>query len=125
MESTIKLGEVEMTMTSGVTTAEELKVLLRWGWGAETTGKLAFNPSAELKVGDGIRVLVEKVITVPDPVEEKVEEAPEAAAANPETCAEKCEAVAEAAAANLETCAEKCEAVADASAESVADSKSE
>jgi hypothetical protein len=81
MESTIKLGEVQMEMTSGVTTAEELKVLLRWGWGAETTGKLAFKPSEELKVGDGIRVLVEKVIIIPDPVEEKVEEATEAAVA--------------------------------------------
>lgn len=74
MESISKLGEVQMEMTSDVKMSEELKVLLRWGWGAETTGKLAFKPSEDLKVGDGIKVTIEKVVVTPDPVEEKIED---------------------------------------------------
>jgi hypothetical protein len=70
MESIVKLGEVKLDITSDVKTTEDLKVLLRWGWGAETTNKMAINPLEELKVGDGIRVIVEKVVYVPDPVEE-------------------------------------------------------
>ena len=89
MESTIKIGEIETTMIDGVGSTEELKVLLRWGWGAEVTGKFAFKPSEELKVGDGLRVVIEKVITIPDPVEEKVEEAPEAIVENLEAGEEK------------------------------------
>jgi hypothetical protein len=74
MESNVKLGEVQFKMTGDVKTTEDLKVLLRWGWGAETTNKMAFKPSEELKIGDGIKVTIEKVVIVPDPVEEKVEE---------------------------------------------------
>lgn len=76
MESNVKLGEVQLEMTGDVKTTEDLKVLLRWGWGAETTNKMSFKPSEELKVGDGIKVTIEKVVIVPDPVEEKVEETP-------------------------------------------------
>ena len=76
MESNVKLGEVQLEMTGDVKTTEDLKVLLRWGWGAETTNKMSFKPSEELKVGDGIKVTIEKVVVVPDPVEEKVEETP-------------------------------------------------
>ena len=75
MESIVKLGEVQLEITGEVKTTEDLKVLLRWGWGAETTNKMAFKPSEDLKIGDGIKVTVEKVVIVPDPVEEKVEEA--------------------------------------------------
>ena len=75
MESIVKLGEVQLEMSGDVKTTEDLKVLLRWGWGAETTNKIAFKPSEELKVGDGIKVTIEKVVIVPDPVEEKTEEA--------------------------------------------------
>jgi hypothetical protein len=88
MESIEKLGEVQMEMTSDVKTSEELKVLLRWGWGAETTGKLVFKPSEELKVGDGIKVTVEKVVIVPDPVEEKTEETATETEAAEETAVE-------------------------------------
>ena len=76
MESNVKLGEVQLEMTGDVKTTEDLKVLLRWGWGAETTNKMSFKPSEELKVGDGIKVTIEKVVVIPDPVEEKVEETP-------------------------------------------------
>ncbi len=76
MESMVKMGEVQVNITSDVKTTEELKVLLRWGWGAEITGKMAFNPSQDLKTGDIVKVIVEKVIDIPDPVEE----APEASA---------------------------------------------
>jgi predicted DNA-binding antitoxin AbrB/MazE fold protein len=74
MESVVKLGDVQFAMTGDVKTTEDLKVLLRWGWGAETTGKLSFKPSEPLKIGDGVRVTIEKVVIVPDPVEEQVEE---------------------------------------------------
>ncbi len=73
MESMVKLGEVQVNITNDVKTTEDLKVLLRWGWGAEITGKLAFKPSEELKAGDRVKVLIEKVIDVPDPVEEAPE----------------------------------------------------
>jgi hypothetical protein len=121
MESTIKLGEIQTEVTGDVKTIEDLKVLLRWGWGAETTGKLAFKPSEELKVGDGLRIVVEKVITVPDPVEEKVEETSETAVENPEVGAEKSgEAVEE-----TETIAETpAETSAETTAETVTDTKS-
>lgn len=75
MESIVKLGEVQFAMTGDVKTTDDLKVLLRWGWGAETTNKMAFKPSEELKIGDGLKVTIEKVVIVPDPVEEPVAEA--------------------------------------------------
>ncbi len=84
MESIVKLGEVQFEMTGDVKTTEDLKVLLRWGWGAETTNKMAIKPSEDLKIGDGIKVTIEKVVIVPDPVEET----PAEAEAGPEAVAE-------------------------------------
>jgi len=84
MESIVKLGEVQFEMTGDVKTTEDLKVLLRWGWGAETTNKMAIKPSEDLKIGDGIKVTIEKVVIVPDPVEET----PVEAEAGPEAVAE-------------------------------------
>jgi hypothetical protein len=88
MESTIKIGEVETVMIDNVNAKEELKVFLRWGWGAEITGKLEIVPAQDLKVGDGIRIIIEKVIVVPDPVEEKVKEPACAIAENQQATAE-------------------------------------
>ncbi len=93
MESIVKLAEVQLEMTGDVKTTEDLKILLRWGWGAETTNKMAFKPSEELKVGDGIKVTIEKVVIVPDPVEEPVEETTAEAEASPEAVAEPASAV--------------------------------
>ena len=93
MESNVKLGEVQLEMTGDVKTTEDLKVLLRWGWGAETTNKMSFKPSEELKVGDGIKVTIEKVVVVPDPVEEKVEETPVEAEEGQEPVDDKVEAI--------------------------------
>ncbi|HAS28531.1 MAG TPA: hypothetical protein DCR59_05190, partial [Dehalococcoidia bacterium] len=76
-----------------VKTTEDIKVLLRWGWGAETTNKMSFKPSEELKVGDGIKVTIEKVVVVPDPVEEKVEETPVEAEEGQEPVDDKVEAI--------------------------------
>jgi len=56
-----KLGEVQCEMTADVEKTEDLKVLLRIGWGAETTGKISFNPSESLKKGDKVKVTVEKI----------------------------------------------------------------
>ena len=90
MESIVKLGEVQFEMTGDVKTTEDLKVLLRWGWGAETTNKMAIKPSEDLKIGDGIKVTIEKVVIVPDPVEETpaVAEAGQEAAAEGEATGE-------------------------------------
>ncbi len=95
MESIVKLGEVQFEMTGDVKTTDDLKVLLRWGWGAETTNKMAFKPSEELKVGDGLKVTIEKVVIVPDPVEEPVAEveAGQEAAGESENTAEAGEGV--------------------------------
>ncbi|HAS04528.1 MAG TPA: hypothetical protein DCR71_02030 [Dehalococcoidia bacterium] len=93
MESNVKLGEVQLEMTGDVKTTEDIKVLLRWGWGAETTNKMSFKPSEELKVGDGIKVTIEKVVVVPDPVEEKVEETPVEAEEGQEPVDDKVEAI--------------------------------
>jgi len=56
-----KLGGVQAEMTADVMKTEDLKVLLRIGWGAETTGKISFNPSEDLKKGDKVKVTVEKI----------------------------------------------------------------
>ena len=61
MIKTIKLGEVQTKVIEGVKSTDELKVLLRYGWGAEITGKLAFNPSEDLNIGDEVKVIIEKV----------------------------------------------------------------
>jgi len=58
---TTKLGEVQCEMTADVEKNEELKVLLRIGWGAETTGKISFHPAESLKKGDKVKVTIEKV----------------------------------------------------------------
>ena len=79
MIETVKLGEIQTKVIDGVKTTDELKVLLRIGWGAETTSKLAFKPAEDLKVGDGLRVTIEKIYEVkePEPEEVAAEEAPE------------------------------------------------
>lgn len=56
-----KLGEVQAEMTADVMKTEDLKVLLRIGWGAETTGKISFKPSEDLKKGDKVKVTIEKI----------------------------------------------------------------
>lgn len=56
-----KIGEVQCEMTSDVQKTEDLKVLLRIGWGAETTGKIEFKPSEDLKKGDKVKVTIEKL----------------------------------------------------------------
>jgi hypothetical protein len=73
MIKTEKLGEIQTKMIDEVKKTDELKVALLFGWGAEITGKLAFNPSEDLKVGDGIKVIVERVYEEPEP--EPAEEA--------------------------------------------------
>ena len=58
---TVKLGEA----MSGVTTSEvkktdDLRVLLRVGW-TDRSKEIAFKPSEDLKMGDKIKITVEKV----------------------------------------------------------------
>ena len=62
MIKSVKLGEIQTKIIDEVKKTDELKVLLRIGWGVgETIGKLAFNPSEDLKIGDEIKVIIEKV----------------------------------------------------------------
>ena len=71
MIKTEKLGEVKTKIIDEVKKTDELKVLLRFGWGAELTGRLSLNPSEDLKIGDEIKVIVERVYEEPEPEEEK------------------------------------------------------
>jgi hypothetical protein len=75
MIKTLKLGEIQTKVIDGVKSTDELKVLLRYGYGAEITGKLSFNPSEDLKIGDEVKLIIEKVY------EEKEMEAEKEAAA--------------------------------------------
>jgi len=56
-----RVGEIQTEMTSDVKSTEELKVLLRINWGAETTGKIAFKPPMDLKKGDKVKITIEKI----------------------------------------------------------------
>jgi hypothetical protein len=55
------LSEVKLEMTADVKKTEDLEVQLRMGWGYVTTGKIAFNPSEDLKKGDKVKITIEKV----------------------------------------------------------------
>jgi hypothetical protein len=80
MIKTDKLGEVQTKIIDEVKKTDELKVLLRYGWGAEEiTGKLVFNPSEDLKAGDEVKVIIERVYEEPEPEEEKEKVAGQAA----------------------------------------------
>ena len=83
MIKTVKIGEIQTEMIDDISTADVMNVLLRVGWGAETTSRIAFKPAEDLNTGDGIRVTIEKVYEQPEPEEEKetatgeIAEAPE------------------------------------------------
>lgn len=64
MFTTQKIDEVKMKVIDGVKSTDDLNVLLRIGWGAETTNRMAFKPADDLKVGDELSVTVEKLIEV-------------------------------------------------------------
>ena len=67
----VKIGEIQTEMTGDISTTDVMNVLLRVGWGAETTSRIAFKPAEDLNTGDGIRVIIEKVYEEPEPEEEK------------------------------------------------------
>jgi hypothetical protein len=67
----VKLGEIKTKIIDEVKKTDELKVLLRMGWGLEITGRLAFSPSEDLKIGDEIKVIIEKVYKEPEPEAEE------------------------------------------------------
>jgi hypothetical protein len=71
MIKTLKLGEIQTKVIDGVKSTDELKVLLRYGCGAEITGKLSFNPSEDLRIGDEVKVIIEKVYEEREMEEEK------------------------------------------------------
>jgi hypothetical protein len=57
---TVKLGEVMSGMTSEVKKTDDLRVLLRVGW-TDRSKEIAFKLSEDLKMGDKIKITVEKV----------------------------------------------------------------
>ena len=79
MEKLIKIGEVEVEMIEDISTSDTLNVLLRVGWGASTTSQIVIKPEADLKAGDGVKVIIEKIYeepeSEPEPVPETTEEA--------------------------------------------------
>ena len=83
MIKTVKIGEIQTEMIGDISTVDVMNVLLRVGWGAETTSRIAFKPAEDLNTGDGIRITIEKVYEEPEPEEGKetatgeVVEAPE------------------------------------------------
>ena len=57
----IKVAEIETEMIADVRKTEDLKTLLRINWGAETTGKAEFKPAENLKKGDKVKIIIEKI----------------------------------------------------------------
>lgn len=89
MEKLIKIGEVEVEVIEDISTTDTLNVLLRIGWGAETTSQIDIKPEADLKAGDGVKIIIEKIYEEPEPEPEPVPEATEEAAAGETTEAPK------------------------------------
>jgi hypothetical protein len=56
-----KVAEIQTEMIADVQKTEDLKTLLRINWGAETTGKAEFKPAVDLKKGDKVKIIVEKI----------------------------------------------------------------
>ncbi len=56
----VKLGEVQSEMTADVKKTEDLKVLLRVAW-SDKIKEVPFKPSEDLKKGDKVKIIVEKV----------------------------------------------------------------
>jgi len=80
-----KIAETKMKIIEGVKSTEDLNVLLRVGWGAETTNRMSFKPADDLKVGDELSITLEKLVEV---VEEPKTEAAIKPAENVEGTAE-------------------------------------
>jgi hypothetical protein len=56
-----KVAEIQTEMIADVQKTEDLKSLLRINWGAEITGKVEFKPAEDLKKGDKIKIVIEKI----------------------------------------------------------------
>lgn len=67
MVKTVKIGEIQTEMIGDINTTDVMNVFLRVGWGAETTSRIAFKPAEDLKTGDEIKVIIEKVYKEPEP----------------------------------------------------------
>ncbi len=59
-----RIGETKVKVIDGVKSTEDLNVLLRIGWGAETTNRMSFKPADDLGVGDELSVTLEKLVKV-------------------------------------------------------------
>ena len=56
----VKIGEVQLEMTSDVKKTEDLKVRLQVSY-SDKTRAITFKPSEDLKKGDKVKITVEKV----------------------------------------------------------------
>jgi hypothetical protein len=56
----VKLGEVQSEMTADVKKTEDLKVFLKVAW-SDKMKEVTFKPSEDLKKGDKVKIIVEKV----------------------------------------------------------------
>ncbi len=57
----IRIGEIQTEITGDVKKAEEVKAVFRLNWGAEVTSKAEFKPANDLKKGDKIKLVIEKL----------------------------------------------------------------
>jgi hypothetical protein len=56
----VKIGEVQSEMTGDVNKTENLKVRLQAGY-SDKAKEITFKPSEDLKKGDKVKIIVEKV----------------------------------------------------------------
>jgi len=57
---TVKIGEVTSEMTSDVKKTEDMKVSLKVSY-SEKSKEITFKPSEDLKMGDKVKITIEKV----------------------------------------------------------------
>ena len=58
---TTKIGEIQAEIRDDVKKTDDLRAVLRINMGAETTSKVEFNTSEDLKKGDKVKITIEKI----------------------------------------------------------------
>jgi len=62
----IKIGEAQVRMSADISNEDEPRVLLRANWkNTNKTNEVAFKPAEDLKIGDEIKVTIEKISAAP------------------------------------------------------------
>ena len=60
----VMIGQAQSKMTSDIPKEEQVRVLLRVNWTAKSE-EVPFNPDEDLKVGDRVKVTMEKISEAP------------------------------------------------------------